>query len=111
LIWLPGMVRAHYLQPRLFLFFIVCHKQSGVLIEREDWKPIDAHDLLEETICRTSNRLFVGLPLCRDKHFTKISREFSMTVVQSGLLINLFPAFLKPYELSILPTRTRLCEI
>ncbi|KZO94401.1 cytochrome P450 [Calocera viscosa TUFC12733] len=62
----------------------------------DDWKSIDAHDLLEEIICRTSNRLFIGLPLCRNPEYTKISREFSITVIQSGLLINLFPSFLRP---------------
>ncbi|KZO94405.1 cytochrome P450 [Calocera viscosa TUFC12733] len=61
-----------------------------------EWKPIHAHDLIIHIVCRASQRMFVGLPLCRDPEYTRISRDFSGTVIQGGFLINLFPRFLKP---------------
>ena len=66
-------------------------------------------------VCRTSNRIFVGLPLCtllsssinrgarahnvgtgRDPDYGKLNIEFTVDVVKSALLINLFPEFLRP---------------
>ncbi|KZT50825.1 cytochrome P450 [Calocera cornea HHB12733] len=61
-----------------------------------DWKPVHAHDLIIHIVCRASQRMFVGLPLCRDPEYTRISRDFSGTVITGGFLINLFPTFLKP---------------
>jgi len=69
---------------------------SNNLWHPSEWKPIHAHDLILHLVCRASNRLFVGLPLCRDPQYTKISRDFSGTVIRGGFLINLFPRFLKP---------------
>ncbi|KZO94407.1 cytochrome P450 [Calocera viscosa TUFC12733] len=60
------------------------------------WTPINAYNVILHVVCRASNRLFVGLPLCRDKEFTKISRDFTITVTRAGFLISCFPRFLKP---------------
>lgn len=46
-----------------------------------EWKAIPAQATVMQVICRTSNRLFVGLPLCESVHFT--SSEL-------GLLISKF---------------------
>ncbi|KZT50822.1 cytochrome P450 [Calocera cornea HHB12733] len=61
-----------------------------------DWRPVHAHDLIMSVVCRASQRLFVGLPLCRDPEYNRISRDFSGTVMMGGFLIALFPTFLKP---------------
>ncbi|KZO94410.1 cytochrome P450 [Calocera viscosa TUFC12733] len=61
-----------------------------------EWTPIHAYDVILHVVCRASNRLFVGLPLCRDEEFTKISRDFTVTVSRAGFLISCFPKFLKP---------------
>ncbi|EJT96539.1 cytochrome P450 [Dacryopinax primogenitus] len=70
--------------------------QDELKLSGKEWKPVYAHDLIIHIVCRASNRLFVGLPLCRDPVYTQISRDFSGTVMFSGFLINLFPTFLKP---------------
>ncbi|KZO94404.1 cytochrome P450 [Calocera viscosa TUFC12733] len=61
-----------------------------------EWTPVCAYNAVLNVVCRTSNRLFVGLPLCRDKTFTKISRDYTVTVSKAGFLISIFPKFLKP---------------
>ncbi|THV05793.1 cytochrome P450 [Dendrothele bispora CBS 962.96] len=47
-------------------------------------------------VARTTNRLFVGLPLCRVPEWRDININFTIKVFMSAQFINLFPAFLKP---------------
>jgi hypothetical protein len=51
-------------------------------------------------IARVSNRVFMGLPLCRNKRFLDLNIGFTIKVVISVITLNLLPKFLKPYVLS-----------
>ncbi|KAF9453730.1 cytochrome P450 [Macrolepiota fuliginosa MF-IS2] len=62
----------------------------------EEWTPVTAYDALMHIVCRTSNRYFVGLPLCRDPGYRSLNERFTITVVISARIINCFPDFLKP---------------
>jgi hypothetical protein len=48
-----------------------------------------------KVVSRASNRLFVGLPLCRDEDWINLTTNFTINVVISANIINLFPNFLK----------------
>jgi len=48
------------------------------------------------TVCRVTNRLFVGLPLCRDPDYIALNVQFAIDLVTTGTIINTFPAFLRP---------------
>lgn len=37
---------------------------SWVLIDKLDWFPVQAYPAVLQVVARTSNRIFVGLPLC-----------------------------------------------
>jgi len=73
-------------------------------------------------VCRTSNRLFVGLPLCkssvyksggtigrnlrsfepgRNPDYMELNQQFTIDVVGRGQVINMFPNFLKPWVQSL----------
>ncbi|KZV79779.1 cytochrome P450 [Exidia glandulosa HHB12029] len=60
------------------------------------WTPLVARDALMRVICRTTNRVFVGLPLCRNEEFVDLNVRFTMDVAMSAFTIKLFPTFLKP---------------
>ncbi|KAJ6619801.1 cytochrome P450 [Mycena sp. CBHHK59/15] len=63
----------------------------------EEWKPIRALDSFTRIICRSSNRVFVGLPLCRDEDYCQLASQFSTNVLVCGPMIKfLLPAFLRP---------------
>ncbi|EJT96540.1 cytochrome P450 [Dacryopinax primogenitus] len=75
-----------------------------------DWMPVNAYELILRVVCRTSNRLFVGLPLCRNEEFTKMSCDYTTTVIRAGFFIAMFPGFLKPLVarwLSAAPAATK----
>ena len=72
-----------------------------------------------EVVCRTSNRLFVGLPLCesrdcaccsrrtefaisspstgRNRDYVELNKRFTFDIFVGGQIIRLFPDILKPY--------------
>ncbi len=61
-----------------------------------DWREVRVYDTMLEVVSRLSTRVFVGLPLCRDRDFLHAARSFDRNVVLSAAALNLLPGFLKP---------------
>ncbi|KAF5343413.1 hypothetical protein D9758_011833 [Tetrapyrgos nigripes] len=59
-----------------------------------EWKPYPTLNTVMRIICRTTNRLFVGLPVCRDLDYINLNIEHTILVFKSAFLINLFPSAL-----------------
>ncbi|KAJ6567200.1 cytochrome P450 [Mycena vulgaris] len=70
--------------------------EDHLALEGDEWKAIPAQATTMQVICRTSNRLFVGLPLCRNRDYLNINFEFTISVVVAAQLINILPGFLRP---------------
>ncbi|KAF8637691.1 hypothetical protein AX16_010766 [Volvariella volvacea WC 439] len=62
----------------------------------ESWSPIPAYDTAMHIVSRSSNRVFVGLPFCRDPDYCKLNEEFTLQVVISGTILMWLPEFLRP---------------
>lgn len=86
-----------------------------------EWVKVPVYEAILDIVCRSSNRTFVGLPLCewpahlyffvyirtkrtndgflggRDPDYMELNINFTMDVVKAGFMINRFPNFLKPY--------------
>ncbi|KAF9468818.1 cytochrome P450 [Collybia nuda] len=62
----------------------------------EEWTKVPALSTAMHIISRTSNRLFVGLPLCRNLDYLRLNEEYAKNVMDAGLKITLFPSFLMP---------------
>ncbi|THH31099.1 hypothetical protein EUX98_g3096 [Antrodiella citrinella] len=83
---------------------------NDIIPPSKEWTKVPALATMMEVVCRTSNRIFVGLPLCRDPDFMSLNIEFTVDVVKSALMINLFPQFLRPLVgrlLSPVPSKIR----
>ncbi|KAK0114210.1 hypothetical protein ONS95_013710 [Cadophora gregata] len=65
-------------------------------VNTEDWIEVPAYYTMLDVIARISNRVLVGLPLCRDEEYLKPSQNFARLVVVQGTLISLFPPIFKP---------------
>ncbi|KAH8103118.1 cytochrome P450 [Cristinia sonorae] len=61
----------------------------------KEWMRIDAFQTIMKIVSRTSNRIFVGLPLCRDPEFMKLNLDFTTEVVKVALLFGAVPAFMR----------------
>ncbi|KAJ2919582.1 hypothetical protein MD484_g822, partial [Candolleomyces efflorescens] len=66
------------------------------LPDGNDWVSSSLQKNLIHIVCRTSNRLFVGLPLCRDPEYRKIQEDWTVHVVIAAHIAHLFPRALKP---------------
>ncbi|KAF5315413.1 hypothetical protein D9619_007343 [Psilocybe cf. subviscida] len=64
--------------------------------DTKEWTSYHALPTIMHIVARTSNRLFVGLPLCRNPEYRKLNETFAMEVVRSAQIINRFPKILKP---------------
>ncbi|RXW11636.1 hypothetical protein EST38_g14220 [Candolleomyces aberdarensis] len=61
-----------------------------------DWVSLNLQKNLIHIVCRTSNRLFVGLPLCRNPEYRKIQEDWTVHVMIAAHVTHLFPKALKP---------------
>ncbi|KAI0731494.1 cytochrome P450 [Fomitopsis betulina] len=74
----------------------IVHSFRTVIPETDDWCNIKVYESGMDIVCRTSNRLFSGLPLCRDEDYLALNKQFTIDVFTGAQIINLFPSFLKP---------------
>ncbi|KAJ7067797.1 cytochrome P450 [Mycena amicta] len=70
--------------------------EDHLKLEGDEWKTVPVQTTIQQVICRTSNRLFVGLPLCRNPDYLNINFEFTISVVMAAHMINIMPGFLRP---------------
>ncbi|KAH7906708.1 cytochrome P450 [Hygrophoropsis aurantiaca] len=101
---------------------IVVAFEETLQLNDHEWTTVPALDTAMKVICRTSNRLFVGLPLCmyssspplplrftakfrlppfrssagRNADWMDLNIEFTVDVLKGGIIINMFPEFLAP---------------
>ncbi|KAH9928846.1 cytochrome P450 [Fomitopsis serialis] len=80
---------------------IVCTFNDKIRIadsgNSNEWVSIGLKDVAFQSVCRAANRIFVGLPVCRDPDYIAVNEGFTMDVVVGSTLIKLFPSFLKPF--------------
>ncbi|KAJ7776606.1 cytochrome P450, partial [Mycena maculata] len=63
----------------------------------QNWIKVPVIETARRIVSRTSNRLFVGLPLCRDPDYRDLNVEFTIDVMTSAQILLLFPDFMKPF--------------
>jgi hypothetical protein len=79
-----------------------------------DWSAVKVLDTVMKVVTRATGRVLVGQPLCelqflqyqsemipssspgRNPDWVKLNTEFTVDVVKTGMLLRLFPAFLRP---------------
>ncbi|KZT08878.1 cytochrome P450 [Laetiporus sulphureus 93-53] len=76
-------------------------------VKDNEWLEVTASPTITRIIARASNRLFVGLPVCREPEYLDTLAGFSVGVVTGKFVMDLFPKFLKPYVGSVLPWTPR----
>ncbi|KAJ7119729.1 cytochrome P450 [Mycena epipterygia] len=65
-------------------------------LQGSEWKALPMLPTTMGVVARVSNRLFVGLPLCRDQAYLQNNIKYTIDVVRSAGRITLFPPFLRP---------------
>ncbi|KAH8835010.1 cytochrome P450 [Flagelloscypha sp. PMI_526] len=63
--------------------------------QTEDWTAVVAQDTIMKMVSRISNRMIVGLPLCRNEEFLNININYTIQVVIGATVVRLFPELLR----------------
>ncbi|KAI6013599.1 hypothetical protein BKA83DRAFT_4006153, partial [Pisolithus microcarpus] len=81
------------------------HTAFEELLDLKDnaWKSVPAVETVREIVCRASNRVFVGLPLCWDHDWIDLNSRFAVDVATDANILNMFPKFLVPLVSRKLP--------
>ena len=64
--------------------------------DTEEFREVSILETAEHILARADNRVFVGLPLCRNKDYLKNAVGFAQDVAVAGKIINVLPAWMKP---------------
>ncbi|TFK39713.1 cytochrome P450 [Crucibulum laeve] len=77
---------------------------QDVIPPSDEWKKYPIQASVLQIVGRTSNRTFVGLPLCRNQEFIDIGIQVTMDVTKLAMFLNILPAFLRPIAAVLLST-------
>ncbi|KAJ7368770.1 cytochrome P450 [Mycena albidolilacea] len=75
----------------------IVHAFDDVIGVRDtEWKLIQMYPASLQIVARTTNRLYVDLPVCREPEYLQICINFATVLFFRGQSIGLFPKFLRP---------------
>ncbi|KAM5535892.1 hypothetical protein V8D89_010510 [Ganoderma adspersum] len=72
-----------------------------------DWSSVNVMSMLQKVVARASNRVFVGLPLCRNEEFLEMAIRFTVDIMKDQVVISLIPSSLTKYFGRIVSTTRR----
>ncbi|RDI89562.1 hypothetical protein Vi05172_g121 [Venturia inaequalis] len=75
---------------------ISCALDDSWGTDTENWKEICVFENMMNVIARASNRVFVGLPLCRNEEYLKSMGDFAQAVNATFLVLRFVPKILEP---------------
>ncbi|KAG9308952.1 cytochrome P450 [Chiua virens] len=67
-----------------------------LVLKDNEWKAVPALNTVQQIVARATNRIFVGLPVCRNPDFIDLNIQHTVDVITGSLAIGFFPEFLKP---------------
>ncbi|KAK0212067.1 cytochrome P450 [Desarmillaria ectypa] len=79
--------------------------RDNIPMTEGDWIEVPAYQTILQIVCRTTNRMFVGLPLCRNPDYIELNINFTIKAFICARIVNLFPSFMKPIVGSIITPR------
>ncbi|KAJ7509510.1 cytochrome P450, partial [Mycena galericulata] len=75
---------------------IGCAFAETLELDGKDWRLVPGLPTLMTVVARTTNRMFVGLPICRNSEYLKLVVQFTIDVAIRAQFINLLPSVLRP---------------
>ncbi|KAK0481090.1 cytochrome P450 [Armillaria luteobubalina] len=73
----------------------------------EEWTSVPLSEAIRQIVCRATGRIFVGLPICRDRDYIRLNIDFTKSVFLRACLLNHAPALLKSILGPIFTPRNR----
>ncbi|KAI9465947.1 cytochrome P450 [Lactarius psammicola] len=79
-------------------------------VHGDNWVKVPVIETVKRVVCATTNRVFVGSPLCRNQDYLTLNLNFATNVMKFATIIRMLPKPLKPIVarvLSNLPSQIR----
>ncbi|CCL98543.1 uncharacterized protein FIBRA_00543 [Fibroporia radiculosa] len=79
-----------------------------------EWVTISAVPLMARIVCRVSNRVFVGMPTCRNSELLDIVINFTRDVAKGRFMLSFVPIILKPqvpFKFGLRPLSDEACRL
>lgn len=73
-----------------------------------DWTETDIQKVIRNLVARTSAKVFVGYPACRNPEWLRISVEFTYDVFTAAFTLRMFPPWTHAFVAPFVPARWRL---
>ncbi|KAF4631039.1 hypothetical protein G7Y89_g7099 [Cudoniella acicularis] len=85
---------------------------DGWVCDTDKWNDVVVFETMLKVVAITSNRVFIGLPLCHNEEYLKNAGAFTRDVATSSMVLRMFPGFLKPLVswLALIPNRWHFCH-
>ncbi|RWA14714.1 hypothetical protein EKO27_g325 [Xylaria grammica] len=74
----------------------------------EEWSEHRLSPYIYRLMARITSRLFLGVPICRDKKWLQLQLDLVMAIFQTILLMRNYPRFTHPLLGAVIPARKRL---
>ncbi|KAF8541340.1 cytochrome P450, partial [Trichophaea hybrida] len=72
-----------------------------------DWTSVNNFNVMLNCVARTTNRIFVGFPLCRDQEYLDHVVAFAIQVTKSTAALDMIPKFLRPLAVIFISNREK----
>lgn len=76
--------------------------------DTDNWKTVNLFKTVLAIVARSANRVFVGVPLCRNKNFTYSALSYSATLFPCSILIRHFPRPLRPLVSKVITVENQM---
>ncbi|KAH9837371.1 cytochrome P450 [Rhodofomes roseus] len=77
--------------------------QEAIPDEGDEWVGVVAFPAMTRVVCRASNRVFIGLPMCRNSEYLEIVLNYAKDVAKGRFIMTITPIMLKPIVGRLLP--------
>ncbi|KAF8198766.1 cytochrome P450 [Mycena galopus ATCC 62051] len=84
---------------------LTCACEDVFALNATEWKLLPAQPSMKKLIARAINRIFVGLPACRNEDYLELMMKFAINTAIRAQVINLLPSFLQPLLGPFISTR------
>ncbi|GJE97794.1 cytochrome P450 [Phanerochaete sordida] len=77
-----------------------------------EWLPIHVYPAMHTLVARAANRVFVGLPVCRQQGYIDIMVHFAEDIISGVLKLSVVPSFMRGFiarKTTVVDERIRLC--
>ncbi|KAF8691943.1 hypothetical protein AX14_002699 [Amanita brunnescens Koide BX004] len=75
---------------------IIAAFSDNIPAKTDEWIEITAYPTIIDIVCRASNKMLVGSPLCREPDYLELNKQFITDFTNDFYIVNMVPPMLKP---------------